>query len=141
MLPLALSSFAAQVASAQRGTVLCTLGPIALTREALEASLLMLLRLGSVTLTSVALVALVGRDGLARCAQQALAPLEALGIPTSGPQLALSTTLQLIPALSSTLGEDLHPRDVWKRAFWAERLPQLVRDLYAQAFDQRCQER
>ena len=132
-LPLALITFLAQVASIQRGTILCTLGPVTLTREALETSILMLSRLGSVTLASVALVALVGRDGLARCAQQALRPLEALGMSTSGPQLALSTTLQLIPALSSTFGEDLHPRDVWKRSFWAERLPLLVRSLYAQA--------
>ena len=134
-LPLALLTFVAQVASAQRGTMLCALGPVTFTREALEASALMLLRLGSVTLASVALVALVGRDGLARCARQMLAPLDAIGIPTIGPQLALSTTLQLIPALSTTLGEGLRPRDVWKRAFWAERLPQLVRDLYAQALD------
>lgn len=132
-LPLALITFVAQVASIQRGTTLCTLGPITLTREALETSILMLSRLVSVTLASVALVALVGRNGLARCAQQALRPLEALGLSTGGPQLALSTALQLIPTLSSTLGEDLHPRDVWKRSFWAERLPMLVRSLYAQA--------
>ena len=140
-LPLALLTFVAQVASAQRGTVLCTFGPIALTHEALEASALMLLRLGSVTLASVALVALVGRGGLARCAQQLFVPFEALGISTCGPQLALSTTLQLIPALSSTLGEGMHPHDVWKRAFWAERLPQLVRDLYARALTESAEQR
>lgn len=132
-LPLALVTLIAQIVSTQHGLVLATLGPLVLTREALMASLLMVLRLASITLASVALVALIGQEGLMRCTERTMAPLSALGMRTEGPQLALATTMQLIPALSATFGTDIQPRDVWTRAFWAERLPQLVRRLYAQA--------
>ena len=127
--PIALITVIAQVANAQQGSVLAQLGPIALTREALAASAVMVGRLVCITLSSVALVGLVGRAGLAWCARQALRPLEALGLNTAGPELALSTTLQLLPLLAETLGEQVRPRDIWTRRFWRERLPQMVTEL------------
>lgn len=136
VVPIALITIVAQIANAQQGTVLLQLGPIALTHEALESSAVMLGRLTCITLASVALVNLIGRAGLARCARQALCPLKALGCNTAGPELALATTLQLLPLLAETLGEEIRPRDIWTRHFWHERLPQLVTELYRETSQQ-----
>lgn len=128
--PIALITVIAQVANAQQGIVLLQLGPLALTREALVASTVMVGRLVCITLSSVALAGLIGRTGLAWCARQALRPLQALNLNTAGPELAFSTTLQLLPLLAETLGTQVRPRDIWTRHFWHERLPQIVAELY-----------
>jgi len=61
-------------------------------------------------------------------------PFSALGIDTSGPELALSTALALVPRLGARLeapeDERLRP---WSRSFWTDELPRLAAELYAQA--------
>ncbi len=132
-LPLAALTLVAQVASTQQGTPLVWLGPIAITREALTAAGLLLGRLVSVCCASVALVGLVGRDGLARVAQRALTPIRALGIRTAGPELALSTTLELVSRLAEWAPERIEASTVRRRAFWTQALPDLVCDLWQRA--------
>lgn len=129
-LPLAALTLVAQVASTQQGTPLAWLGPIVITREALAAAGMLLGRLVSVCCASVALVGLVGRDGLAQVAQRALTPIRALGIRTAGPELALSTTLELVSRLTEWTPERIEASTVHRRAFWTQALPDLVCDLW-----------
>ncbi len=132
-LPLALVTLVAQVASAQQGHALASLGPVTLTHEALWATCRMAGRLVAISCASVAVVALVGRERLSAMARLSLAPLRTAGVRTTGPELALSTALDLIAQLSTSLSDGIGPRDVWKPAFWTQRLPQLVQDIYRQA--------
>lgn len=132
-LPIALCTLCAHVLTLQQGSTLATLGPLAITREALEAAACMGMRLVSISCASTALVALVGRGALASYARRLLAPLRILGLQTAGPELAFSTTLALIAQLAADLAATLRPREVWTRAFWIATLPQLVQSLYQQA--------
>ncbi len=131
-LPLAVMTLVAQVASNQHGSVLAHVGPLALTDAAVTSSATMLVRLATITMASVAVTALVGSDGLARCARAALVPLHATGVATDGPELALSTTMRLLPLLVSQAGRP-DAGTVWSRAFWTDELPRLVQHLYRQA--------
>lgn len=132
-LPLALVTLVAQVASAQQGHALASLGPVTLTNEALWATCRMAGRLVAISCASVAIVVLIGRERLSAMARLSLAPLRAVGVRTTGPELALSTALDLIAQLSTSLSDGIEPHDVWKPAFWTRRLPRLVQDIYRQA--------
>lgn len=131
-LPIALVTLVAQVASTQQGTPIITLGALTLTREALRQTLVMVVRLLSITCTSVAVVSLAGREGLAAAAKVLLRPLRACGVPTQGPELALATALNL----ATTIVQDLPQTDrhvFLTREFWTEELPATTRDLYEKA--------
>lgn len=135
-LPIALVTLVAQVASTQQGTPVITLGALTLTREALRQTLVMVVRLLSITCTSVAVVSLAGREGLAAAARVLLRPLRACGIPTEGPELALATALNL----ATTIAEDLpraNSHAFLTRKFWTEELPATTRDLYEKASRER----
>ena len=131
-LPIALVTFVAQMASTQQGTPLVTLGSLTLTAEALRETLVMLVRLCSITCTSVAVMALAGRDGLAAGARALLGPLRACGVPTQGPELALATAMSLATAIAESLPET-DRRALLSREFWTEELPATTRDLYERA--------
>lgn len=129
-LPLAAITLVAQIACNQQGEVLLALGLIALTREALASTGLMLARLVGITCAGVALVALTGRDGLARIGHALLAPLRRLGVPTAGPELAAGCALQLLPVLSTRL--ESSSRAVGSpltRDFWTQEIPDLAAGL------------
>lgn len=135
-LPIALVTLVAQVANTQQGTPIITLGALTLTREALRQTLVMVVRLLSITCTSVAVVSLTGREGLAAAAKVLLRPLRACGIPTQGPELALATALNL----ATTIVQDLPQTDrhaFLTREFWAEELPATTRELYELASKER----
>lgn len=135
-LPIALVTFVAQMASTQQGTPLVTLGSLTLTAEALRETLVMLVRLCSITCTSVAVVSLTGRDGLAAAAKILLKPLCACGVPTQGPELALATALNL----ATTIAEDLPQANrhaFLTKEFWTEELPATTRKLYELASKER----
>lgn len=134
-LPLALVTLVAQVATSQRGMVVASLGPIALTHEALAATAVMLLRLADVTYASIALVGLAGREGLAGAARAALRPLEGLGLRTQGPELAVSTAMRLVALIADELPDRVHLHTLASARFWTEELPTIVRDLYATLTD------
>jgi len=131
-LPIALVTFVAQMASAQQGTPLVTLGSLTLTAEALRETLVMLVRLCSITCTSVAVVSLTGRDGLAAAAKILLKPLRACGVPTQGPELALATAMSLATSIAEGL-PSTDRRAFLTREFWTEELPATTRDLYERA--------
>ncbi len=133
MLPLAALTLAAQVASTQVGTVVATLGPVALTHEALVAAARMFARLVGISTASVAVVAGTGRSDLAQAARAVARPLEALGLDLRGPELALSTAVGLLPLLADLVQGNLRFRDLLRRSFWTQQLPQLVAKLYQQA--------
>ena len=131
-LPIALVTFVAQTASAQQGTPLVTLGVLTLTHEALRQTLVMLVRLCSITCTSVAVVSLAGRDGLAAAAEVLLRPLRTCGVPTQGPELALTTAISLATSIAEGL-PTTDRRAFLTREFWTEELPATTRDLYERA--------
>ena len=133
VLPVAALTLVAQIASAQAGAVLTTLGPVALTREALGAAARMLARLASISTASVAVVAGPGRNDLAQAIRATTRPLEALGLDLRGPELALSTAFGLLPLLADLVQGNLRPRDLLHRSFWTQQLPAIVCDLYQQA--------
>jgi heptaprenyl diphosphate synthase len=131
-LPIALVTFVAQVASAQQGTPIITLGSLTLSQEALRETLIMAVRLCSITCTSVAVVSLAGRDGLAAGARALLGPLRACGVPTQGPELALATAMTLATAIAESLPKT-DRRAFLTSKFWTEELPATTRDLYERA--------
>ena len=133
VLPIATITFVAQIASAQQGDVLHMLGSIAVTREAVHATVVMLARLACITCSSVAVVGIIGRERLGACAHLALAPLRAAGLRTQGPELAFATALQLVALLADELPRTYTGRDLLTRAFWNEKLPEIAHDLYARA--------
>ena len=133
ILPIAALTLVAQVASVQAGTVVAALGPVTITREALEAAMRMLARLVSISIASVTVVAGPGRNDLVQVVQAATQPLQALGVDLRGPELALSTAMGLLPLLADLVQSNLRLRDLLRRSFWTQRLPQLVAELYQQA--------
>ena len=132
-LPIAAVTFVAQIASAQQGDVLHMLGSIAVTREALRATAVMLTRLTCITCSSVAVVGIIGRERLGVCAHLALVPLRTAGLRTQGPELAFATALQLVALLADELPRTVTGHDLLTRAFWTEKLPEIARNLYARA--------
>lgn len=134
VLPLAAIAVIAQVASSQQGTELLALGPVLITREALSAGAVMLARLACISLASVAVASLLRRRDTTALVRALARPLEALGMDTRGPKLALSTAIALVPLIGSRLDASgasrLRP---WSRAFWTDELPRLAAELYAQA--------
>ena len=131
-LPIVLLTFVAQVASARQGTPIVTVGALTLTVEALRETLIMLVRLCSITCTSVAVVSLAGRDGLAAAAEVLLRPLRTCGVPTQGPELALTTAISLATSIAEGL-PTTDRRAFLTREFWTEELPATTRDLYERA--------
>lgn len=133
VLPIAVVTFVAQIAGAQQGDVLLMLGSIAVTREAIRATAVMLARLTCITCSSVAVVGIIGRERLGTCAHLALAPLRTAGLRTQGPELAFATTLRLVALLADELPHKHGTRSLLSKAFWTEELPEVVRKLYVQA--------
>lgn len=134
MAPIALLTVAAQIANNQHGPLVMAIGPLAITWPALEMSAAMLLRLASISIAGVALVRLLSIDQLAALARAATAPLRAAGVRTDGPELALSTTLQLIPLLSSIVEKAREQgHSIFDRDFWTKSLPELAASLYKSA--------
>lgn len=133
VLPIAVVTLVAQIANTQQGEVLLTLGSLAVTREAVRATAVMLARLACITCSSVAVVGIIGRERLGACAHSALAPLRAAGLRTQGPELAFATALQLVALLADELPRTYTGRDLLTRVFWNEKLPEIARDLYARA--------
>lgn len=134
LVPVALLTLVAQLASNQQGSVAFTMGGLCVTKAALAASAAMLLRLLAIATASAVLAHAIGRDELVACANMALAPLKALGLNTAGPKLALSTALQLVPLLSTRIeqacSQGRHPLS---RDFWTQELPQLAATIYQEA--------
>ena len=132
--PIALITVLAQIASNQQGPPAAIVGPIAITWPALEMSACMLARLAAITAASLALVHLVSAKQLVACAHAVTQPLRAMGVETAGPELALATTLQLLPLLSGTIE---HAQEqglsVFDRTFWTATLPELAAELYQSA--------
>lgn len=129
-LPIALVTLVAQVATHQQGTVLAAIGPLTLTQQALEAALIMLARLASIAWASVAIAHLIPTNAIVHCTHAMLAPLNHLGLNTAGPELAFSTTLQLIPLLSTRIqalsAQGLSPLSP---SFWTNEIPLLLTEL------------
>lgn len=137
-IPIALVTMVAQVASNQQGNVLAQIGPVTLTIEAVAAVAVMVARLASVSLVSVAFVRLATPEGLASCLSRASERLASWGVSTQGPELALATTFQLIPLLAERIdGSVGSRRPLFSRAFWTVDLPELAAELYHQAEDLR----
>ncbi|MBP3893869.1 MAG: Gx transporter family protein [Atopobiaceae bacterium] len=134
MAPIALLTVIAQIANNQHGPLVAIVGPIAITQPALAMSAAMLTRLASITIASVALIRLLDFGQLTSLAHAATTPLRVLGVPTRGPELALSTTLQLIPLLTTTV-EQARERgySIFERKFWTTSLPELAAELYQAA--------
>lgn len=132
--PIALITVLAQIASNQQGPPAAIVGPITITWPALEISACMLARLAAITAASLALVHLVSAKQLVACAHAVTQPLRAMGVETAGPELALATTLQLLPLLSGTIE---HAQEqglsVFDRTFWTATLPELAAELYQSA--------
>ena len=101
---------------------------------ALAMSAAMLMRLASISIASVALVRLLSTDQLTALANAATAPLREAGVRTQGPELALATTLRLIPLLSTAVEQAREQgHSVFDRAFWTTSLPELAASLYRSA--------
>lgn len=134
LVPIAAITIVAQIANAQQGTALLELGPVRITFDACAASAVMFARLACVSLASVTVATLLREHDVTLLVRSLMRPFAALGIDTSGPELALSTALALVPRLGARLeapeAERLRP---WSRSFWADELPRMVADLYAQA--------
>ena len=132
--PFALITVLAQVANNQQGPPAVIVGPIAITWPALAMSACMLARLAAITAASLALARLVSAKQLVACARAATQPLRAVGVETAGPELALATTLQLLPLLSGAIE---HAREqglsVLDRTFWTVTLPEFAASLYQSA--------
>ena len=135
--PLTAITAVAQIANNQHGPLVAAIGPVAITQPALAMTAVMVARLVGITIASVAFVRLVGTGQLAACARAAVAPLRALGVCTQGPELALSTTLRLLPLLHDAVKQagELGP-SVLSRSFWLDRLPQIAADLYQRLLEQ-----
>lgn len=89
----------AQVLYVQQGTVVAELGPISLTVEALETIAVMMVRLVSLMLASVAFTHAVSADELASALAFYLRPLKRLGIRTDAFLLSLNLAFQFLPVL------------------------------------------
>ena len=134
MAPIALLTVVAQIANNQHGPLVMAIGPIAITQPALAMSAAMLMRLASISIASVALVRLLSTDQLTALANAATAPLREAGVRTQGPELALATTLRLIPLLSTAVEQAREQgHSVFDRAFWTTSLPELAASLYRSA--------
>ena len=91
----------AQVLYVQRGTVLFTLGPVAVTEEALITIGVMVLRLVCIMLASVAFMRATTAKELMEALKSLLAPLEKMGVRTTDFLLACNLAFQFIPVLTN----------------------------------------
>lgn len=135
MLLIVVVTLVAQVASAQRGEALAMLGPVCLTREALDATLTLMARLLALTLASLAVMHLASLEGLVDAIAWLLRPLGRLGLPVDGFILALQSALRFLPMLVATLDDNaaLLRSKLGTRELWTELLPQLIARLYRNA--------
>ena len=122
----------AQVASTQHGTVIATLGPAHLTREALDATLTLMARLLSITLASLAVMRLASLEGLVDAIAWLLRPLGRLGLRVEGFILALQSALRFLPVLAATMEDnaELLRAKLGTRELWTDVLPGLIARLY-----------
>lgn len=134
LVPIAAITIVAQIANAQQGAALLVLGPVRITIEACVASAVMLARLACISLASVTVATLLRERDVTLLVRGLMRPFSALGIDTSGPELALSTALALVPRLGARLEapEDKRLRP-WSRSFWTDELPRMAAELYARA--------
>ena len=128
MLPVALLTVIAQMASSSVGPTIASFGPLAPTSSSLEACAVMLARLACVSLAGIALVSLAGRDELVLAARTALRPLRSLGLPLAGPELAFAVAAQVSGTLTDRIAH-MQVSDVWSRGFWTQTLPQMASEL------------
>ena len=125
-------TFVAQVINAQQGTIIATLGPVVLTEEALDATVVMSARLLALTAASLAVMHLASTEGLASAIDWLMGPLRRLGLRTEGFVLALKTSLEFVPVLASTLGDnsELLRSKLLSRELWTTVFPQIIARLY-----------
>lgn len=135
VLPIAIITLVAQVATAQQGEALLTLGPVAITREAALRSVIMLCRLVSIAAASAAVARGMPRERGTGLARWALAPLSALGMSTEGPVLALDMAFTLVPALATNLEQTMSREGLrlTSPALWRDVIPGVVARLYTEA--------
>lgn len=123
----------AQIANAQQGDVLVSIGPIVITLQALTAAGILIARLLCLTAASLAIMHLVATDDLVSCIAWMLRPLGRLGLPTAGFTLALGVALETVPLLASTACDLSVGAPVLSRTFWRETIPAFVARAYGNA--------
>lgn len=135
LLPIVLITLVAQVLSVQHGSVLCTLGSIRITREALIAGATLLVRLLALTLASLAVMRLSSLESLIEAVAWLLAPLRRLGLRVDGFVLALQSALRFLPTLAALLSDNATSlrAKLGTRELWTTTLPQLIAQLYREA--------
>ena len=133
ILPIVLVTLVAQVASNQAGTMLAQVGPIALTREALVRSAVMVARLLAIGCASIAVSSAIPRERGLGLARWLLSPLEALGLRSEGPVLALDVAMSLVPTLAGDIERQMatHGLRLSSPALWRDVIPEVVARLYA----------
>ena len=94
--------------------------------EALPMIAAMALRLGSVMAMSVAVMGLIGTDDLLAFTVRTAQRLEARGVSTQGPMLALNVCLQTLPVLATGL-------EVHDARLFGQTLLRAIADAYARA--------
>ena len=102
MLPLApilVITTIMQVLYFQQGSVLATIGPVAITAEALYASVRMIASLLAIMLASVSFMRCTTTEELMCMLRWLLSPLRALGLRTEAFMLSLSVTFRFAPVL------------------------------------------
>lgn len=135
VVPIMLITVVAQVASGQSGQVLLSLGPVAVTREALARSAAMVCRLAAIAAASAAVAGAIPRERGMGVASWILSPLSALGVATEGPVLALDVALSLVPTLAESIERRMADQDLRMTSptLWRDVIPGVVATLYAEA--------
>ena len=125
-------TFVAQVINLQQGTVLFSIGPVAITEEALVATATMVARLVALTAASIAFMHLVRIEDLVAGLARPPASLRKIGLHTEGLALALSVALQTLPVLADTADKRFGGLSgkLFSPSFWNRELPLLVAELY-----------
>ena len=125
-------TFLAQVINTQQGTVVATIGPAIIAREALDATFAMCARLLALTAASLAVMHLASTEDLVKAIDWFMGPLRRLGLRTDGFVLALRTSLEFVPVLASTLGDhsELLRGKLLSRELWTTAFPQIIARLY-----------
>ena len=135
VIPIVLVTVVAQVATRQSGPIVCSLGPVNLTIEALRSSLVMVLRLVTIAAASAAVASAIPRERGIGLARWALQPVSAFGADVEGPVLALDTAFALVPTMAEDIEDAMSERDLRLTSpeLWRDVIPRVVARLYAGA--------
>ena len=135
VIPIVLVTVVAQVATRQSGPIVCSLGPVNLTIEALQSSLVMVLRLVTIATASAAVASGIPRERGVGLARWALQPASAFGADVEGPVLALDTAFALVPTMAEDIEDAMSERDLRLTSpeLWRDVIPRVVARLYAGA--------